>query len=186
MTSILVSDFPEVAASGSGFLPMPVPGNRQWRHCWCPGSQVAIFVQGQRLILESTPEGLAPPLDSNLEILDLKGKPVPAPFCGVGEPTWRSAITRFDRTRHSPGSLEQFCDRRLSPGRGRTGPHSCPAPRSRRRLPVSTASMASGWASGHDAAFSCQGIAPVPGADSSCGQGFLSQWLSDGAAQLSQ
>jgi WD40 repeat protein len=77
--ALLVGDYPEVRASNSGPVVVPVPGVANGVIDKADATQLWKFKarKGQRLILEVNARRLGSPLDSYLEVLDVKSKPLP-------------------------------------------------------------------------------------------------------------
>jgi WD40 repeat protein len=78
--SLLVGEFPEISTGISGFeLPLSVPGTANGRITHAGVADTCAFPakKGQRLIVEVNARRLGTPLDSFIEIVDDKGRPVP-------------------------------------------------------------------------------------------------------------
>jgi hypothetical protein len=77
--SVVVGEFPEVAAGPQQPAVIEVPGTANGRLTQAGGSDLWRFhaKKGQRLIVEVNARRLGSPLDSVIEILDGKGQPVP-------------------------------------------------------------------------------------------------------------
>jgi WD40 repeat protein len=76
--SLVVGEFPEVVGETGKIGRIPVPGTANGRLVTPGASDVWQFAakKGQTLILEVTARRIGSPLDSFLEVLDLKGQPV--------------------------------------------------------------------------------------------------------------
>jgi hypothetical protein len=82
--NVVVGEFPEVVRglnpAGAGMIPsIPVPGTANGRIDQAGATETWRFAakKGQRLILEVNARRIGSPLDSYIEILDPKGRPVP-------------------------------------------------------------------------------------------------------------
>src|SRR5262249_53790773 len=77
--SVVVGEFPEAIANGDKAVTLPTPGSANGRIAEAGAAQTWRFPakKGQRLIAEVNARRLGSALDSTIEILDLKGRPVP-------------------------------------------------------------------------------------------------------------
>jgi WD40 repeat protein len=75
--SVVVGEFPEVITSGKADLQVPATANGRIDRPGATGTWRFAAKKGQRLILEVNARRIGSPLDSYLEILDDKGRPLP-------------------------------------------------------------------------------------------------------------
>jgi hypothetical protein len=75
--TVLVDEFPDVIAGTTNEIPVPGTGNGKIAKAGAADTWRFAAKKGQRLILEVNARRLGSPLDSFMEILDLKGNPVP-------------------------------------------------------------------------------------------------------------